>query len=94
MSGEGHIASVPTAFELRQRLEQRIAELTEPSWDKRPGALEALPPAPRVCGARAPTGWAVQLMLPGAIVRLSPDEARALAAELTEYAELAEGRRW
>jgi hypothetical protein len=91
MSGEGHIAGIGA---IRERIERHLAEATRPAFDKRPGAIDLALPAPLVCGARGGDGWRVQLALGEARARLTPDAARALARELTEYAALAEGQRW
>lgn len=85
----GHIADVATVR----------ARLTAAQWDQRPGALEAtlglsVPPL-AVCGVRDDDGWRVRLSIAGGpVLALSPAQARKLAAELGEYADIAEGKRW
>lgn len=76
-----------------------------PDGEKRPGlAVVAGLSGVAVVGRHEADGWKVALFGPGlgpglgpgrgSAIVLSPDQARALAAELIEYAELCEGRRW
>ena len=54
-----------------------------------PAPIEA--PGPMVCGHRSSKGWMVRLSCGG---ELTAEEARALAAELVDYADLADGKLW
>lgn len=68
-------------------------------FDQRPGDLEAtrgLEPGPvLVLGRHDGDGWKVLLHQDRReISALTPEAARALAAELVTYADLAEGRGW
>lgn len=83
MSGEGFISNVR---EVRQRVDAAVAARTAPTWDKRPGELEATEglALAGAIGARTEGGWKVRLQLGGGwhLADLPIGEARALAAEI------------
>ena len=68
----------------------RTAAGGKPQFDQRPGELEATrTETPLVCSQRTDLGWRVLLV---ANKHLTSQEARHLADELLQYADLNDGR--
>lgn len=64
--------------------------VARPQFDQRPGDLEATrTEGPMICSYRTDAGWRVKLV---ANKHLTSQEARHLADELLQYADLIEGR--
>lgn len=63
-----------------------------PSWDQRPGYLEATHDSlPAVAGRRDDDGWKVWLSVLGMAVTLPPLRARQLAQDILDMCDVIEG---